>query len=109
VRESRKVYSPRKGTTVQIQMKMLFQKGHFGVVWMEHLFPVRGSATRPPVPHDLVWVLSLNFLPQIPQETKPQKTFLGLLRKRSSVFASKLAGAADPTCQQSCLSYFFPM
>jgi hypothetical protein len=32
---------------------------------LEHLFPGRQSVKKPPVPHDLVWVLSLNFLPHI--------------------------------------------
>jgi hypothetical protein len=45
VRESRKVYSPRKGTTVQIQMKMLFQKGHFEAIL---------GGARSPVPQEMI-------------------------------------------------------
>jgi hypothetical protein len=38
---------------VWVQMKRLLQKGHFGVML---------GGARSPVPHDLVWVFSLNFL-----------------------------------------------
>jgi hypothetical protein len=39
--------------------KCYFKKGGSG--WS---FPIRWSVRRPPVPHNLVWVLSLNFLSQ---------------------------------------------
>jgi hypothetical protein len=47
-------------------MKMLFQKGRFGVVLggAKPLVPCKCSARRPPVPCDLIWVLCLIFLPQ---------------------------------------------
>jgi hypothetical protein len=49
-----------------MQMKMVFQKGHFEAVLVElgHLFLVRQSARRQPIPQNLIWALSLNFLPQ---------------------------------------------
>jgi hypothetical protein len=43
---------------------------------LDHLFSMRQSARRPPVPHDLVWVLSLNFLPQ--EEGADGKSSYGL-------------------------------
>jgi hypothetical protein len=46
-------------------MKMLFQRGILGQFRVKlDLFLMRGSERRPPVPHDVVLVLSLNFLPQ---------------------------------------------
>jgi hypothetical protein len=52
---------------------------------IKRVFRALLSGTRPPFPceiceaiyiHDLVWVLSLNFLPQIPLETKFKKKSL---------------------------------
>jgi hypothetical protein len=45
--------------------KCYFKRDILGWFWMEldHLFPVRQSARKLHVPHNLVWVLFLNFLP----------------------------------------------
>jgi hypothetical protein len=47
----------------------IFQKGFLGVVLGGARSPVspRPFSRRPPVPHDLDWVLSLNFVPQYHQ------------------------------------------
>jgi hypothetical protein len=54
------IWSPYILAAVWVQIKMKFQNGHFGVVLVEldHLFSMRQSVRKPPVPHDLTWVFS---------------------------------------------------